>query len=64
MPLHSSSFSAADRRKPILSAAAPVFERLGRVGAATKKIEGGGWLRGPSLTALRQQANALRRHAV
>ncbi|MBS1063668.1 TetR/AcrR family transcriptional regulator [Gluconobacter wancherniae] len=38
MPLRSSRLSATDRRQAILSAAAPVFARLGREGATTKEI--------------------------
>ncbi|MBS1081667.1 TetR/AcrR family transcriptional regulator [Gluconobacter kondonii] len=38
MPTRSSRLSATDRRQAILSAAAPVFARLGREGATTKEI--------------------------
>ncbi|MFT8613169.1 MAG: helix-turn-helix domain-containing protein [Gluconobacter oxydans] len=38
MPSRSSRLSATDRKQAILSAAAPVFARLGREGATTKEI--------------------------
>ena len=38
MPSRPSRLSATDRRQAILSAAAPVFARLGREGATTKEI--------------------------
>ena len=38
MPTHCTKLPAADRRQAILTAAAPVFARLGRVGTTTKDI--------------------------
>ena len=38
MTKHSNKIPAADRRRAILTAATPVFARLGRAGATTKDI--------------------------